>query len=419
MNPKNGNQINFNDQKKEDKADYRSVAINKEHTAAPNSTPRIASMENFYSNKQEFSKNTYPMNYYSSQDYYYNDYCATNGLYTGKATGKENIKKKNKQRVCTNCQTTNTPSWRRGNNGKILLCNACGLYQKLHNRSRPFSVTAEGKTKALKGTYDKSVCVACNNIYSVTDFKRGSNKNMCEVCTHYYANQQLSDNNIMRQRGEEPEFVNENEMYEYEKSPVYCREGADEYGKEYYENPYWSNDAGYGVYYNDEYNINMYNKNWNFAYNNKSNYGPGYALPEEVKGGGYADTSGYRKMYSGPYSREYGDREEYSDVSNGRMYGLSNNFEMTRYLEGQGRLYNGKRNEGGNESEFYDNNGGDVYYVKGNEHFEDPNYGNADFVYNNNFYNSTEYSEEYKNDQLNTKEKNNFEKKLKLKKNEE
>lgn len=37
---------------------------------------------------------------------------------------------------CINCQQTNTPLWRKNENGDPL-CNACGLYAKLHNKSRP------------------------------------------------------------------------------------------------------------------------------------------------------------------------------------------------------------------------------------------------------------------------------------------
>ena len=37
---------------------------------------------------------------------------------------------------CANCQTTTTTLWRRNANGDPV-CNACGLYYKLHNVSRP------------------------------------------------------------------------------------------------------------------------------------------------------------------------------------------------------------------------------------------------------------------------------------------
>ncbi|KAI8139516.1 hypothetical protein BJV82DRAFT_483886, partial [Fennellomyces sp. T-0311] len=40
---------------------------------------------------------------------------------------------------CFNCQTTTTPLWRRDENGNTI-CNACGLYYKLHNVHRPISM---------------------------------------------------------------------------------------------------------------------------------------------------------------------------------------------------------------------------------------------------------------------------------------
>ncbi|KAK9469179.1 hypothetical protein V1512DRAFT_200611 [Lipomyces arxii] len=47
--------------------------------------------------------------------------------------------------ICQNCSTSNTPLWRRDESGQVL-CNACGLFLKLHGRPRPVSL----KTDVIK-----------------------------------------------------------------------------------------------------------------------------------------------------------------------------------------------------------------------------------------------------------------------------
>lgn len=64
---------------------------------------------------------------------------------------------------CANCQTTTTTLWRRNANGDPV-CNACGLYYKLHNINRPLTMKKEGiqtrnrkmssKSKKSKKTHD-------------------------------------------------------------------------------------------------------------------------------------------------------------------------------------------------------------------------------------------------------------------------
>ncbi len=49
------------------------------------------------------------------------------------------------QPVCQNCTTSTTPLWRRDEVGSVL-CNACGLFLKLHGRPRPISL----KTDVIK-----------------------------------------------------------------------------------------------------------------------------------------------------------------------------------------------------------------------------------------------------------------------------
>ncbi|CAD6992032.1 unnamed protein product [Ceratitis capitata] len=48
--------------------------------------------------------------------------------------------------TCANCNTTTTTLWRRNNEGNPV-CNACGLYFKLHNTNRPQSMKKDGIQK--------------------------------------------------------------------------------------------------------------------------------------------------------------------------------------------------------------------------------------------------------------------------------
>lgn len=58
---------------------------------------------------------------------------------------------------CANCNTTSTTLWRRNNEGQPV-CNACGLYFKLHNMNRPLTMKKDGiqkrkrKPKSTNGT---------------------------------------------------------------------------------------------------------------------------------------------------------------------------------------------------------------------------------------------------------------------------
>ena len=52
------------------------------------------------------------------------------------------------QPVCQNCATSTTPLWRRDELGSVL-CNACGLFLKLHGTPRPISL----KTDVIKSRH--------------------------------------------------------------------------------------------------------------------------------------------------------------------------------------------------------------------------------------------------------------------------
>lgn len=42
--------------------------------------------------------------------------------------------------ACQNCDTTTTPLWRKSDDGVTTLCNACGLFLKLHGKNRPIAL---------------------------------------------------------------------------------------------------------------------------------------------------------------------------------------------------------------------------------------------------------------------------------------
>lgn len=65
----------------------------------------------------------------------------TTHVNNGTTTTKTNITSP----VCRNCKTQTTPLWRRDETGQVL-CNACGLFLKLHGRPRPISL----KTDTIK-----------------------------------------------------------------------------------------------------------------------------------------------------------------------------------------------------------------------------------------------------------------------------
>ncbi|KAM8756959.1 endothelial transcription factor GATA-2b isoform X1 [Sparus aurata] len=66
---------------------------------------------------------------------------------------------------CANCQTTTTTLWRRNANGDPV-CNACGLYYKLHNVNRPLTMKKEGiQTRNRKMSNKSKKSKRCSDSY--------------------------------------------------------------------------------------------------------------------------------------------------------------------------------------------------------------------------------------------------------------
>ncbi|KAJ2454342.1 Sodium- and chloride-dependent GABA transporter 1 [Coemansia sp. RSA 2336] len=53
-------------------------------------------------------------------------------------------------KCCANCLIAETPSWRRHPDTQQLLCNACGLYLRLHRKSRPITIDEAGHIQVIR-----------------------------------------------------------------------------------------------------------------------------------------------------------------------------------------------------------------------------------------------------------------------------
>ena len=55
------------------------------------------------------------------------------------SSSKSNSAKKSVALICANCHTSTTTLWRRNKEGAPV-CNACGLYYKVHGKDRPIEL---------------------------------------------------------------------------------------------------------------------------------------------------------------------------------------------------------------------------------------------------------------------------------------
>lgn len=57
--------------------------------------------------------------------------------------------------ICTVCKTRTSPLWRRGEKGEVL-CNACGLYHKHHNKPRPISLANSSSRSVRRSSHQNN-----------------------------------------------------------------------------------------------------------------------------------------------------------------------------------------------------------------------------------------------------------------------
>jgi len=87
------------------------------------------------------------------------------------------------EKRCSNCHCAETPSWRRGVSNE-LLCNACGLFQKLHGKSRPWYVDPkDGRIKVRRPPPPpRSACQQCGTLKTPMWRRGPKGESLCNAC---------------------------------------------------------------------------------------------------------------------------------------------------------------------------------------------------------------------------------------------
>jgi len=92
----------------------------------------------------------------------------------------------NGEQQCYNCGVTSTPLWRRSANDE-LLCNACGLYLKLHKMDRPKTMKPHIVRKdARDDEASQPVCTNCGTLTTPLWRRDEEGQTLCNACGLYY-----------------------------------------------------------------------------------------------------------------------------------------------------------------------------------------------------------------------------------------